>query len=214
MPGSLRIPFYQSPPQLAWPAYQWTEPLVPARSSCYKPSRRQGRRGGRLPCWNPVDSQAVATPLCSLIKRADSLGPSRLDLGCSLTCASEQPVYWSAHAGVPRGKRLKGSIHGEVVSFPYPVPGNHPPPPPAVTVRSLSLLSVRGGSSTAHSGSALPLSLRTPSRDEEPCDLRGWGGWRVTWPVSRPVDRHLTRVVKLLGPLTRNYYIRPSLHLG
>lgn len=81
MLGVPPYPFYQPPPQLAWPAHQWTEPPCPSQSSCYKFSRRQeGRHGGEAALLESCGLQAVAISLCSLIKRADSLGPLRLDL--------------------------------------------------------------------------------------------------------------------------------------
>lgn len=135
---------------------------------------------GRLPCWNP-GLQAVATPSLFSHQRADSLGPLRLDLGCSLTCASGQRVYWSACWSTLE-EEDQGLHHGGG-EFPT-LFREPPPPPPAVTMRSLSLLSVRGSAPALRVCPATEPGTPSPPRDEEPCDLRGWGGWRVTWPVS------------------------------
>lgn len=37
---------------------------------------------------------------------------------------------------------------------------------------------------------------------------------RVILPVPRSGQRYLSKVLQLLGPLARNYYIRAFLHLG
>lgn len=50
-----------------------------------------------------------------------------------------------------------------------------------------------------------PLALRGP----------GWAaGQRLSLCPPRSGQRYLTAVLKLLGPLTRNYYFRAALHLA
>ena len=151
------------------------------------PRQAWGREAALLESCGP---QAVATPLCSLIKRANSLGPLRLDLGCSLTSASEQRAYWSACWSTleGRGARAPPWRGGE-----FPTGLRAPPPPPTSCHYEEPVTPVSPRLSTGPLRVCPATEPETPSppRDEEPGGLRGWGRWRVTWPVSpsRPVDR-------------------------
>lgn len=150
----------------SWPGLSTSgpSPTCPGQSSCYKPSRGQGRNGeGRLPALWPdllesCGPQAVATPPGSLIKRADSLGPLRLDLGCSLTSASEQRVYWSACWSTPggRGARAPPWRGGEFLTWLWA------PPSPQLSLRGPCRSCLSEAPALAQSGSALPLDLRPP----------------------------------------------------
>ena len=158
--GPSAFPSISHPPQLAGPP-QGTEPHlsrpVQLLQAVQTPRQALGREAALLESCGP---QAVATPLCSLIKRADSLGPLRLDLGCSLTSASEQQAYWSAcwNTLEGRGARAPPWRGGEFPSGLW-APPHHPH---QLSLRGACHSCLSEAPALAHSGSALPLSLRPP----------------------------------------------------
>ena len=195
-----------------WPARGLPGCDRPAEAGARGPRAQDGQQSGQA-CPNPArlfpscvtSRQQLHLSVFSSAQGAHS-GP-RAELGCSLT-ARQRSGCLHLPAGVPPREEEKGVHHGEMVSVP-PCSGGRARP-------------TRGGRSSW----AVRLERARLPRPLGPWAGRswgtlGWGGWGLlsrTRSVFSPRvpsgQKYLTKVVKVLGPLSRNYYIRAILHLG